>query len=118
MDCKQAAALLHEFLDQELRQSDPAGESALAAHLESCAACRQMVDAQAELRAAVRQHAGYRATPPALLETIREGIEHSTTGGPQEEQAAMHALPLHRPRWQWWSRWGSFGSIMSPSSAR
>jgi hypothetical protein len=75
------------FVDGEL---DPREAAAVAAHLETCAACRAQAEAERALRARLRQLEAP-ALPPALESRVRDGARRRPAAVPA---AARWVLPL------------------------
>ena len=71
MDCKQACAYMHGYLDREL---DPVTAAAMEEHLHACAACAKAYAVQASLRAAIKRQAAYYTAPEALAARIRTKV--------------------------------------------
>ena len=68
MQCNDARARLHAYLDKEL---DVASVLDIDRHLASCAACRAAFERQSALRSGIRTHAQYHAAPEALAARVR-----------------------------------------------
>ena len=68
MDCKEAQALRHAYLDGEI---DPAKTPALEAHLRSCADCAALFRADRELSAAIKLDVPRYEAPELLRARIR-----------------------------------------------
>ena len=88
MDCKQACAYMHGYLDREL---DPVTAADMEEHLHACAACAREYALQASLRVAIKRQAAYYTAPEALAARI------------QAKVAAPHASPVRKNprRWSW-----------------
>jgi anti-sigma factor RsiW len=67
MDCNEARRLVPISIDREL---DAQGEAALAAHSESCEACRTVRQQHEAARATIRAGATYHRAPTSLRERI------------------------------------------------
>ncbi len=66
-DCKDCAALLHAYLDDEL---DTATAARISAHLGKCADCRREAEDNRALIAAVRAGADYHRMPAATTDAV------------------------------------------------
>jgi anti-sigma factor RsiW len=107
MECSDARRLIAAKLDGEL---DPAGETALAAHLESCAACAGHLVEQQAWRGVIRRHAPRHVAPEALRSRLARAIEDA-------ERPADPAPRRHDGEWRKWAIAASvaFAVIVSSS---
>jgi anti-sigma factor RsiW len=71
MDCKEAQESLSAYADAEL---DATSAMQIAAHVESCAACRGALEQLQELRAQVAQQATRYTAPPHLRQRIQQAL--------------------------------------------
>jgi anti-sigma factor (TIGR02949 family) len=76
MNCDEARALLHGYLDGEL---DSSGSMAFEAHLASCQDCSKELRRYQDLGAAVRNTAEYFTAPEALRSAIVAQLQPSST---------------------------------------
>jgi anti-sigma factor RsiW len=77
MDCQETRALVPLSLDREL---DAKSELALAAHLDSCAACCNYRHQQESFRSAIRGSASYHDAPPDLRGRIAAALPQADRG--------------------------------------
>ena len=75
MDCKEAQALRHAYLDGEI---DPSKTPALEAHLRSCADCAALFRADRELSAAIKLDVPRYEAPELLRARIRGTVARRT----------------------------------------
>jgi anti-sigma factor RsiW len=82
MDCLEAQALMHGYLDKEL---DIIRAIAVEEHLRACTACQETYHAHDAARSAIQEHATYYRAPDHLRERIRSALpratKHKTTTG-------------------------------------
>ena len=83
MDCNEARRLVPISIDCEL---DAQGEAALAAHVESCAACRAFRHQQEEALAAIHDGATYHRAPTSLRERIVAALPATNQRHPTAER--------------------------------
>jgi anti-sigma factor RsiW len=114
MNCDETARLLPAHADGELGLPHV---SELQAHLEGCAECRSQLALLTELRAGVRMHGTYHATPAGLAARIRAALPDGEL--PSEpvtlEEPAPDASP---PRVRSWvSNWPQIGAAFAMTLA-
>lgn len=85
-DCPAVTTLLHPFLDGELADAE---HRRVNSHVQACAVCRDLVDAERAFIALVRRHA-YRPAPSgesaALGELIRRRLTAAESSGGDRSQ--------------------------------
>ncbi|HJP97491.1 MAG TPA: anti-sigma factor [Rhodanobacteraceae bacterium] len=92
MNCQDVRVLLHAYLDDEL---DAVDSLAVARHLAECDACKQRLDAYAQLGVNLRQAHLYRAAPAALRARVAARLPRhaDTSRAPRQRwQMALDAL--------------------------
>jgi anti-sigma factor RsiW len=72
VNCEETKDLLHGYLDDEL---DPAHSLEVERHLQECPACARALEAQEELRTALRAPQLYHRAPDHLAERIRTLVD-------------------------------------------
>ena len=92
MDCTEIQELLPLSLDCEL---DTHSEATLAAHIETCANCREYQQKQQVLRTAIREAATYHRAPASLLERIHLSLPAADTNSAKAERISA------APPWKW-----------------
>jgi mycothiol system anti-sigma-R factor len=107
MECSDARRFIAAKLDGEL---DPAGEIALAAHLESCADCARYLAEQQAWRGIIQRRAPRHAAPAALRRRLADTIEEA-------ERPAGPATRRHVGGWRQWAIAASVAFAVIASSS-
>lgn len=77
VNCREALALLHDYLKEELTAEN---QDRVAAHLAACGHCFQHAEFERNFLAAVERAARNVQCPEALLARIRSALERGGTG--------------------------------------
>jgi anti-sigma factor RsiW len=99
MECSDARRLIPAKIDGEL---DAAGATALAAHLEGCAACAGRAAEQQEWRAVIKRRAPRYAAPAASRARLAVALS----------EADLPARPVTRRRVAGWRPWAMAASVV------
>ena len=111
MSCKDTQDLIHGYVDGEL---DLVQNLQIERHLSECHACAEMLRAQRDLRAAIRNHSLYFEPPAGLEKRVRSALRQA--GGARSKPAAWLGLLA----WRWPALAASFAlvAVVSFSVAR
>jgi anti-sigma factor RsiW len=99
MECSDARRLIPAKIDGEL---DAAGDAALAAHLEGCAACARLVAEQLEWRGVIKSRAPRYPAPAALRARLALALS----------EADLPASPAPRRHAAGWRPWAMAASVV------